>query len=100
MATLAQTLHELTAEGELYEKLGNGGCAVSLRPSLSHSEGAAGVCRVRFNDRGVLKVRSAMLPGAMRSHRKKTFFHVRPELSRSASACSVVIFTAAIARIG
>jgi hypothetical protein len=49
MASLAQTLHELTAEGELYTKLENGRvrCHACGHRCLI-PEGASGVCRVRF----------------------------------------------------
>jgi pyruvate formate lyase activating enzyme len=80
MATLAQTLQALTAEGELYVKLENSRVrCYACGHRCVISEGAAGVCRVRFNDNGVLRVPFGYVAGAQCDPiEKKPFFHVRP----------------------
>jgi len=80
MAALAQTLQELTAEGELYTKLENGRvrCYACGHRCLI-PKGAAGVCKVRFNDNGILRVPFGYISGAQCDPiEKKPFFHVRP----------------------
>jgi pyruvate formate lyase activating enzyme len=77
---LAETLARRTAEGELYEKLPNGrvrcfacGHRCLIPPGLD------GVCRVRFNEDGVLKVPWGYV-GALQLDpvEKKPFFHALP----------------------
>jgi pyruvate formate lyase activating enzyme len=80
MATLAQILQTFTVEGELYEKLENNRVrchACGHRCIIP--EGAAGVCKVRFNSSGVLKVPFGYVTGAQCDPiEKKPFFHVHP----------------------
>jgi AmmeMemoRadiSam system radical SAM enzyme len=77
---LAEVLARRTAEGELYEKLPNGrvrcfacGHRCLIPPGLD------GVCRVRFNEDGVLKVPWGYV-GALQLDpvEKKPFFHALP----------------------
>jgi pyruvate formate lyase activating enzyme len=80
MATLAQTLQELTTEGELYTKLEDQAvrCFACAHRCLIR-KGAAGVCKVRFNDNGILKVPFGYVAGVQCDPiEKKPFFHVRP----------------------
>ncbi|MGQ0670026.1 MAG: AmmeMemoRadiSam system radical SAM enzyme [Actinomycetota bacterium] len=78
--TLEQLLDSLTAEGELYTKHTDGsltcyacGHRCLIRP------GRRGICKVRFNDDGVLKVPWGYV-GALQCDptEKKPFFHVYP----------------------
>jgi len=78
--TLEQRLAERTTEGALYKKLPDYGvqcfaCADRCRIP----EGKTGVCKVRFNEEGVLRVprdyATALEPDPME---KKPFFHVLP----------------------
>jgi pyruvate formate lyase activating enzyme len=79
-APLAQILSELTREGELYERLPE---AAVRCYACGHRcfipEGRPGICRVRFNDGGVLKVPWGYV-GALQCDpiEKKPFFHVLP----------------------
>jgi pyruvate formate lyase activating enzyme len=80
MATLKEILEKHTAEGELYEKLGDGrlrcmACAHRCRIR----EGSAGVCKVRFNKAGVLRVPFGYVSGTQCDPvEKKPFFHAHP----------------------
>jgi pyruvate formate lyase activating enzyme len=80
MGTLEQILQELTTEGSLYQKLeDNRVRCVACGHRCMIPEGAAGVCRVRFNSGGVLKVPFGYVGGAQCDPiEKKPFFHVRP----------------------
>jgi pyruvate formate lyase activating enzyme len=78
--TLQNRLKDLTATGKLYESLESGtirctacGHRCLIRPGLS------GVCRVRFNDDGVLRVPFGYVAGLQSDPvEKKPFFHVLP----------------------
>src|SRR3989338_8150000 len=78
--TLEQTLARRTREGELYEKLPEKAlrCFACGHRCLIR-EGKRGVCMVRFNDAGVLKVPFGYV-GALQCDpvEKKPFFHVLP----------------------
>lgn len=80
MSTLANILDDLTVEGELYEKLEDN----SLRCfACGHRcmirEGKRGICQVRFNEGGVLRVPYGYV-AALQSDpiEKKPFSHVMP----------------------
>ena len=77
---LAEVLARRTAEGELYEKLPNGRvrCFACGHRCLI-PPGHDGVCRVRFNEDGVLKVPWGYV-GALQLDpvEKKPFFHALP----------------------
>jgi pyruvate formate lyase activating enzyme len=77
---LAETLARRTTEGELYEKLPNGRvrCFACGHRCLI-PPGFDGVCRVRFNENGVLKVPWGYV-GALQLDpvEKKPFFHALP----------------------
>jgi hypothetical protein len=63
--------------------------------------GRAGVCRVRFNADGRLRVPWGYVSGLQVDPiEKKPFYHAFPDATRSRSACWVAIFTAGIARTG
>jgi len=78
--TLADSLTQLTKEGELYEKLPNQRvrCYACGHRCLI-PEGRQGVCRVRFNKGGVLQVPTGYV-GALQVDpiEKKPFFHALP----------------------
>lgn len=80
MSSLANVLDELTVEGELYEALADG--AVSCH-ACGHRclirEGRRGICQVRFNQGGKLRVPWGYV-GALQSDpiEKKPFSHVLP----------------------
>jgi pyruvate formate lyase activating enzyme len=79
-APLAQILSELTREGTLYERLPDRAVrchACGHRCTIP--EGRPGICRVRFNDGGVLRVPWGYV-GALQCDpiEKKPFFHVLP----------------------
>lgn len=80
MSTFAEILDQMTVEGELYDKLPDGslrcyacGHRCLIRP------GRRGICKVRFNDNGTLKVPWGYV-AALQSDpiEKKPFFHVLP----------------------
>ncbi len=79
-ATLAEAIDVRTKEGELYEKLANN----KLRCfACGHRcvifDGRRGICKVRYNEGGVLKVPTGYV-GALQCDptEKKPFFHVLP----------------------
>jgi pyruvate formate lyase activating enzyme len=78
MSTLAAILDELTVEGELYEKLADDAvrCFACGHRCLIR-EGRRGICQVRFNEGGVLRVPSGYV-AALQSDpiEKKPFSHV------------------------
>ncbi len=80
MGTLADILEEQTAEGELYEKLdGNRVRCLACGHRCPIPEGALGVCKVRFNRGGILRVPFGYAAGVQCDPvEKKPFFHVRP----------------------
>ncbi len=77
MTTVAEVLDSLTAEGELYEKLADGsvrcyacGHRCLIRP------GKRGICKVRLNQDGVLRVPFGYVSGLQVDPiEKKPFFH-------------------------
>ncbi len=77
---LARTLSELTRDGEIYDRLPGG--AVRCH-ACGHRcfipDGRPGICKVRFNEAGVLKVPWGYV-GALQVDpvEKKPFFHVLP----------------------
>jgi pyruvate formate lyase activating enzyme len=78
--TLEDVLKERTREGELYEKLPNDWLRCYACGHLCRiPPGAVGVCKVRFNEGGVLKVPAGYVGGLQIDPiEKKPFFHVLP----------------------
>lgn len=80
MGTLAETIDELTIDGELYESLPGGAvrCYACGHRCLIR-EGRRGICKVRFNERGKLRVPWGYV-AALQSDpvEKKPFFHILP----------------------
>lgn len=80
MSTLANVLDELTVEGTLYEKLPDNAvrCFACGHRCLIR-EGRRGICQVRFNEGGTLRVPHGYV-AALQSDpiEKKPFFHVMP----------------------
>ena len=78
--TLEQLLDTLTVEGELYDKHADGSvtCYACGHRCLI-KPGRRGICKVRFNEDGVLKVPWGYV-GALQSDptEKKPFFHIYP----------------------
>src|SRR6266508_5384127 len=78
--TLAELLARETREGELYERLPDGRlrcCACGHCCPLP--DGAIGVCKVRFNDHGTLRVPWGYVGGVQCDPiEKKPFFHAYP----------------------
>jgi pyruvate formate lyase activating enzyme len=78
MAGMASVLDDLTVAGELYEKLPDGSvrCYACAHRCLVR-EGKRGVCQVRFNQEGVLRVPWGYVAGLQADPiEKKPFFHV------------------------
>jgi pyruvate formate lyase activating enzyme len=78
MSTLANVLDEMTVEGELYEKLPDGSvrCFACAHRCLVR-EGKRGICQVRFNRGGVLRVPWGYVAGLQADPiEKKPFFHI------------------------
>jgi pyruvate formate lyase activating enzyme len=77
---LAQLLARHTREGELYEKLENGRVrCVACGHRCLIPPGREGVCRVRFNEDGVLRVPYGYVAGLhLDPVEKKPFYHVLP----------------------
>jgi len=80
MATLKELLEEYTVEGELYEKLeGKRVRCYACGHCCPIPNGALGVCKVRFNRGGVLRVPFGYVAGSQCDPvEKKPFFHARP----------------------
>jgi len=80
MSTLANTLDRLTVEGTLYERLSDGSvrCYACGHRCLIRL-GKRGICQVRFNEEGQLRVPWGYV-AALQSDpvEKKPFFHVLP----------------------
>jgi len=80
MSTLAEELDQLTVQGTLYESLSEGAvrCYACGHRCLI-KPGRRGICKVRFNDNGVLKVPWGYV-AALQSDpvEKKPFFHLYP----------------------
>src|ERR1039457_4087169 len=77
---LEQAIHRWTREGELYEKLPDRKVrCVACGHRCLIAPGHPGICRVRFNDAGILKVPWGYA-GALQLDpiEKKPFFHVLP----------------------
>jgi pyruvate formate lyase activating enzyme len=80
MATLKEVLEKYTVPGELYQKMENGHvrCLACGHRCLI-PDGAVGVCKVRFNQGGSLRVPFGYVAGCQCDPvEKKPFFHVRP----------------------
>jgi pyruvate formate lyase activating enzyme len=79
-ATLGRTLARLTREGELYERLAEGRVrCVACGHRCVIPPGREGVCRVRFNEGGVLRVPFGYVAGLHADPiEKKPFYHVLP----------------------
>ncbi len=78
--TLADLLNERVKEGELYKALPDGRLqCFACGHRCSISEGKQGICKVRFNERGKLKVPWGYV-GALQDDpiEKKPFFHALP----------------------
>jgi pyruvate formate lyase activating enzyme len=80
MANLKEILEKHTVPGDLYEKLDGGRLrCVACGHRCPIPEGAAGVCKVRFNQGGTLRVPFGYVAGCQCDPvEKKPFFHVRP----------------------
>jgi pyruvate formate lyase activating enzyme len=80
MATLGEVLNERTREGELYERYnGDWVRCYACGHCCPIPPGAAGVCKVRFNDGGRLMVPWGYVGGAQSDPiEKKPFFHAYP----------------------
>lgn len=80
MSALAHTLDEMTIEGEIYQQLPNNEvrCFACGHRCLIR-EGRRGICQVRFNESGKLRVPWGYV-AALQSDpiEKKPFFHVTP----------------------
>jgi pyruvate formate lyase activating enzyme len=80
MATLADELDKLTVEGQLYEKLENGSvrCYACGHRCVIHP-GRRGICKVRFNQDGVLRVPAGYVAALQVDPiEKKPFAHLYP----------------------
>jgi pyruvate formate lyase activating enzyme len=80
MTTFSETLDELTVEGELYETEADGAvrCYACGHRCLIR-EGKRGICQVRFNEGGKLRVPWGYVAALQCDPvEKKPFFHVRP----------------------
>ncbi len=79
-ATLAEVLDRLTAEGELYRRLPGGKVTCyACGHRCTIFPGRRGICQVRFNDGGVLRVPWGYVAALQCDPtEKKPFFHVLP----------------------
>jgi pyruvate formate lyase activating enzyme len=80
MANLKEILERYTVPGELYEELdGRRVRCVACGHRCPIPDGAMGVCKVRFNRAGTLRVPFGYVAGTQCDPvEKKPFFHVRP----------------------
>jgi pyruvate formate lyase activating enzyme len=80
MAVLADVLRQHTLDGELYEKLEGGKVrCYACGHRCPIPDGAQGVCKVRFNRNGILRVPYGYVSGVQADPvEKKPFFHVLP----------------------
>src|SRR6266516_6767458 len=80
MSTLAEVLARETREGELYERLPDGRLrCYACGHCCPLPEGAVGVCKVRFNEGGRLRVPWGYVGGVQCDPiEKKPFFHAYP----------------------
>jgi pyruvate formate lyase activating enzyme len=79
-APLPRILADLTREGEIYEKLADGAVRCYACGHRCYiPEGRPGICKVRFNEKGALRVPWGYI-GALQCDpvEKKPFFHARP----------------------
>lgn len=83
MAFLGEILESKTADGELFEPIGDGRLrCFACGHCCPIPEGARGVCKVRFNRNGVLRVPFGYVAGLQNDPiEKKPFFHVLPGAS-------------------
>ncbi len=80
MSTVAEVLDALTVEGELYEKLSDGSvrCYACAHRCLIR-KGKRGICQVRFNQDGKLRVPFGYVAGLQVDPiEKKPYFHFLP----------------------
>jgi len=80
MSSIADILDGLTVKGKLYEKLeDNAVCCYACGHRCKIREGKRGICQVRFNEGGELRVPHGYV-AALQSDpvEKKPFFHVLP----------------------
>ena len=77
---LEQTLDELTIAGELYEKLeGNAVRCHACAHRCLIKDGKRGICHVRFNESGALRVPAGYVAALnVDPTEKKPFFHILP----------------------
>ena len=81
--SIGNLLDQLTVQGELYEKLEGGAVrCIACGHRCVIREGKRGICQVRFNDGGELRVPHGYV-GALQSDpvEKKPFFHVLPSVN-------------------
>jgi pyruvate formate lyase activating enzyme len=80
MKKIPEMLEKHTHSGELYEKLAEGRVrCFACGHRCSIPEGAAGICKVRFNQGGTLRVPFGYVAGAQCDPvEKKPFFHAHP----------------------
>jgi pyruvate formate lyase activating enzyme len=80
MTNLAETLNKYTVLGELWEKLDEDGVrCFACGHRCRIRAGASGICKVRFNEGGMLRVPYGYVSGMQCDPiEKKPFFHVRP----------------------
>jgi len=80
MSKPAEILAGFSAPGELYEKLEKSRVrCFACAHRCSIPDGASGICKVRFNNKGTLHVPYGYVAGAQCDPiEKKPFFHVRP----------------------
>lgn len=99
---LTDLLARETRDSDLRETLADGRLrCLACGHRCPLPDGAVGVCKVRFNEHGRLRVPYGYIGGVQCDPiEKKPFFHVAPARSRTASACSAAISTAPTARIG
>jgi pyruvate formate lyase activating enzyme len=80
MSTLAELLAQTTREGTLYDRLPDGRLrCYACGHCCPLPDGAIGVCKVRFNQNGTLRVPWGYVGGVQCDPiEKKPFFHVQP----------------------
>jgi pyruvate formate lyase activating enzyme len=80
MATPAEILEQHTTVGELFEKLDRGRVrCFACAHRCTISDGESGICKMRINRGGTLRVPFGYVSGAQYDPiEKKPFFHVRP----------------------
>lgn len=80
MRTLAEALEQHMVEGELFEKLDQGRVrCTACAHRCTIPDGSSGICKMRVNRGGTLRVPFGYVSGAQSDPiEKKPFFHVRP----------------------